>query len=142
MNNNHRKLSGGDILVAVLLIGVLSLVATVNFSRFTPNAPDAIARNDYDNIKSELLRKAEKADFPKRVFINRHGGPGNLPAPLAALGVHKDVEATVLRTVSRRGNKPSTLTRLEVFHRNGKLKYEYAETNGIVQESVTDRQAH
>lgn len=139
MNKKQKKFSGSDILVAVLLIGILSLVATVNFSRFTPQSADTIARNNYDNIKSELLRKSSQPDFPKRIFINRHTGPGGLPAPLSALGLHKDVQVTVLRTATRRDNKPATLTRIEVLHRKGKLSYRYAENNGQVEEEVVTR---
>ena len=113
-----------------------------NFQSFSYKAVDAAAHSDYRQIKVAVLDALTSPERPNRYIARRIRGPSSLPTPLEAVYLSEDVEASVVFDSRRRRNRrPRTLTRIEVFHRDGSKTFVFTEVNGRIVEQQRERRS-
>ena len=124
--------------MVLAIMGVLVATAIPNFSGFTQRGYDESAESDYRNIKVAVYNAVAEPGSPDTFSFTRVMGPQNLPAPLTAVRLSKDTEATVFhQTRLSRGAAPATTTRITVQNFRGTKIYSYTEINGVITEQVT-----
>ena len=140
MNKYQRdSLSAGftivELLVVMAIIGILSATAMANFFNYADNARDTTAESDYRNLKVAFFDLINSDNAPTRIAIRRAVGPTSLPQPLENVNVSPDVSVDVTYTKRyRRNRQPRTTTNINVYHRDGTVRYRYRERNGVVTE--------
>ena len=123
-----------------LLIALLSAVGFTGWAAWNTRllaANDRIAQSDYRRLRTALFNVLSDRQAPRRFFTVGHVGPFMFPEPLAGVLLSHSVRADVFHQTRRRRNqRPVTVTRLEVFHLKGNVRYAFTEVNGKVVEQI------
>ena len=124
-----------EVLVVIAVIGVLGTTALANFYNYADSARDTAAATDYRSLKIALSDLTNTEDAPTRIVVRRAVGPTALPQPLQGVNVSPNVSVDVSYVKRyRRDRQPTTVTNIDVYHRDGSKRYRYRERNGVVTE--------
>ncbi len=122
-------------MVSMGIIGLLAAIAVTNFFTYSNSARDTAAESDYRNVKVAFFDLVNSENAPNRIVMRRVLGPINLPQPLQTVSLSPGVQVNLTYVKRFRNNRPPrTTTNLDVFHREGTVRYRYRERNGVVTE--------
>ena len=126
-------------LLVLAIIGILATTAIPNYQSFVRQSRNLVAASDYRNVKTGLLALIAQPGSPDTIVIARTRGPAKLPAPLNAITISADTEATVsYQARLTRTAQPATTTRITVQNLRGNKIYSYSEVNRVVTEQEID----
>jgi len=131
-------------LSGVLLVGILALLVVSNYLKITRTILDRAAQSDYLNVKVAIRNALEDPETPNRFMFMGVRGPTSYRWPLEKAAVSTNVIADVFHSTRRRKHRrPTTITRIDVYHEKGRKKFRYTEVNGkIVAQVLAKKEAY